>query len=104
MATEKPKPFDQLTNEQQKAAIDIGVTAAVLGHRIPSVGKELYDLVCEHFLQSYTLGNEGKYALRHVGAELLVSNWQFTVTKRGTRMVTKFEKLQGDNGEIKITQ
>ena|SRR5215475_13629922 len=104
MATEKVRPFDQLTPEQQKAAVDIGVTVAVLGTRIPTAGKELYDLVCEHFMKSYTLGNEGKYALRELGKELFASNWELTVTKRGARLVTQFEKLQGDNGEIKITQ
>lgn len=98
----KTSPFEELSVEMQKAATDVGCLATALGVRLPSAGKPLFDFVCEEFLKSYALGNSGKYALREVGKELWNSDWEFTITKRGKRLVTKFEKLQGGNGEITI--
>lgn len=103
MATEEKRtPFDELSPDMQKCVIDVGVLSTALGVRLPSAGKALFDFILAEFLKSYTLPNSGKYALRHVAAELWNSDWEFTVTKRGKRMVTKFEKLQGGNGEITI--
>ena len=102
MATEKTQPFDELSEEMQKACVDVGVLATAMGVRLPSIGQAGFDYVCEQFLKSYVLPNSAKYALRHVAAELWNSDWEFTITKKGNRLVTKYDRLQGGNGELKV--
>lgn len=92
-------PFEQLSEADQKAAIDIGVCVAVLGTRVPSCGKPLFDYVATEFVSSYNLPpNIAKYALRQIGRSLYTSNWTFTVEKRGNELVTRFERPGNEDG------
>lgn len=98
----KPTPFEQLTLEDQKSVIDCAALVIALTTRVPTVGKGLYDYIVSEVLRSYKLSNAAKYAFRQVSEELMANNWEFTATKKGIRLVTKFTKLQGENGEIHI--
>ena len=69
--------------------------------RVPTV-KGIYDVVRAEFIRSYHLGNSAKYALRQVIDELMNSNWELTVKKKGVRLITSYTKLQSDNGEATI--
>lgn len=66
--------------------------------RLPTV-KGLYDVVRAEFVRSYNLGNSAKYAFRQVTDELMNSNWELIVKKKGTRLITTYTKLPSDNGE-----
>ena len=66
--------------------------------RLPTV-KGLYEVVRAEFVRSYNLGNSAKYAFRQVTDELMNSNWELSIKKKGTRLVTTYTKLPSDNGE-----
>lgn len=94
--------FNQLSEEDQKAAIDVAVAAIIIGLRIPSTGKPLYDWMATEFASSRGLPpNVVKYALRSVGEGLLKQNWSLTIEKDGEGLMTKFtpEKKEGPNSE-----
>lgn len=83
--------FDQLSEEDQKAAIDVAVAAIVIGLRIPSTGKPLYDWMATEFTSCRGLpANVVKYALRSLGGSLLKQNWELTITKNGEGITTVF--------------
>jgi hypothetical protein len=99
---EKPQqPFDQLGQEDQKALIDVAVMLIALTTRVPTI-KGIYDAVRAEFIRSYHLSNSAKYALHHVTDELMNSNWELTIRKKGVRLITSYTKLQSDNGEAHI--
>jgi hypothetical protein len=96
-------PFEQLGAEDQKAAIDVGVCVTVLGTRVPSCGKPLFDFVATEFVSSYKLPpNMGKYALRQMGRSLFDSDWTFTVEKKGDALVTRFERTGSNDGNAPL--
>jgi hypothetical protein len=98
---EKSDPFEQLNKEDQGAAIDVAVAAILIGMRIPSAGKALYDFVASEFSISRSLpSNLTKYALRSLGRALTDQNWELTVTKKDDAFTTKFisEQVQGTDG------
>jgi hypothetical protein len=91
MAPEKTKPFEELSPEDQKAAIDVSVCAVLIGLRTPSAGKAFFDWLATEFARCRTLPpNVVKYALRSLGQELYSQDWTMTIEKRGSRVVTKF--------------
>lgn len=102
---QKPQqsPFEQLNDEDKKAAIDVAVMVIALTTRIPSL-KGIYDATRAEFVRSYNLGNSAKYAFRQVTDELMNSNWELKITKKGTRLITGYTRLQSDNGEMFIQQ
>lgn len=94
-------PFQQLGTEDQKALIDVTVMVIALTTRVPTV-KGIYEAVRSEFLRSYHVGNIAKYAFRQVTDELMNSNWELTITKKGNRLITGYTRLQSDNGEMHI--
>jgi hypothetical protein len=96
------KPFEQLSEDDQKAAIDVCVSAVLLGLRIPTTGKPLYDWIATEFANCRTLPpNVVKYALRSLGKELYVQDWTMTIEKRGNGVATEFSTRVsgGPNGQ-----
>jgi len=92
--------FEQLASDDQKAAIDVAVAAIVIGVRIPSTGKPLYDWMATEFSSSRSLPpNVVKYALRSLGQSLTHQNWTLTITKDGMGIVTSFTPENQDDGQ-----
>jgi hypothetical protein len=98
----KKSPFDDLSDEMKKVTIDIAFLMTSLAQRLPPASEKLQELVSEHFTRTYSLPNSAKYALRHALDQLWTSDWEATVTKRGLRLITRFEPMQGGNGEARI--
>lgn len=100
------RPFSQLSDEEQKAAIDVAVALSVIAVRIPSVQKALTDYIVTEFTSCHNLSpNIAKYAFRELGANLFNQDWHFGVTKAGERVTTQFQPLEtsgGTNGQIII--
>lgn len=69
--------------------------------RLPTT-KGLYETVRQEFLRSYNLSNSAKYAFRQVTDELMNSNWELKITKKGVRLITGYTRLESDNGEMHI--
>lgn len=96
----RPRAFDSLNDDDQKAGIDVGVATALIGLRIPSTGKPLYDYIVTEFASCRTLPpNTVKYALRSIGQSLLKSDWKMTIEKQHGRLVTTFVLIPGDADE-----
>lgn len=92
------KPFEQLSEADQKAAIDVSICVTVLGTRLPSCGQQFVDYVVSEFVKSYTLPpNIAKYALREIAESLFVNEWVFTAEKKGPKLVTAFKQIGGNN-------
>src|SRR4029077_1616812 len=90
-------PFNQLNKEDQKAAIDVAVAAILIGLRISSTGKPLYDWMANEFASCRGLpANVVKYALRSLGRSLLKQNWSLTIEKDGEGIMTKFTPKRKD--------
>lgn len=86
-------PFSQLSSADQKDAIDIGVALTLLGSRLPSTGKPLFDYVATEFVSCYRLPhNLGRHVLRDVGHALIGGDWTLTIVKKGDEIVTSFSK------------
>jgi hypothetical protein len=104
---EKTRPFDQLSPEDQRAAIDVAVSTVLIGLRIPSVDKPLYDFIATEFANSRQLpANVVRYALRSLGRELFDQNWTLTIEKHGDGVTTKFTPIQinGADGQSVIQE
>jgi hypothetical protein len=99
---EKHDAFSQLNAEDQKAAIDVAVAAVLIGLRIPSTGKPLYDWMATEFASTRSLPpNVVKYALRSLGQALFRQNWTLIIEKDKDGIITKFtpEWKEGDDGD-----
>ena len=99
---EKSDPFMQLNKEDQSAAIDVAVATILIGLRISSTGKPLYDWLATEFASCRSLPpNVVKYALRSLGTGLLRQNWTLTIEKQGDGLITKFtpENKEGVDGQ-----
>lgn len=96
--------FNQLNDEDQQAAIDVAISAVLVGLRIPTTGQQFYDYVTSEFAASRGLpSNVVKYALRNIGQNLLKQNWALTIVKDGERLTTKFTpEKPGGNSEGKV--
>ena len=87
--------FEQLSEEDQKAAIDVAVATILIGLRIPSTGKPLYDWIATEFTSSRSLpANVVKYALRSLGRSLAAQNWEMVIKKDGEGLTTVFTPEQ----------
>ena len=103
MAREQARPFDQLGENDQKAAVDVAVALTVLGTRVPSQNKAFSDHVAQEFTRSYNLvPNVVKYAMRELGVGLFQQNWEFKVYKRGGLMTTEFRPIEANEGDGQI--
>lgn len=101
----KNDAFSQLNEEDQKAAVDVAIAAILIGLRIPSTGKPLYDWMATEFTSCRGLpANVVKYALRSLGKSLAVEDWSLVITKDGESIVTKFTpvKKEGNDGQIVV--
>jgi hypothetical protein len=86
-----PDAFDQLSAEDQKCAIDVAVAAILIGTRLSSTDKALYDYILTEFARSRTIpSNLAKYALRSLARTLSEQNWELTIRKDGQGLVTSF--------------
>lgn len=100
--TDHTDPFDQLGPDDKKAAIDVAVAAILIGLRIPSTGKPLYDWMATEFSGCHSLPlNMVRYALRSVGKSLATQNWELTIKKNGPEVTTSF-KPQGQSESDKL--
>jgi hypothetical protein len=94
------EPSEQLNEEDQMAAIDVAIAAVLIGLRIPSAGKPLYDFLGSEFASSRGLPpNVVRYALRHLGQGLFAQDWTLVIEKRGAAVITKFSHPETSNGE-----
>jgi hypothetical protein len=98
---QRPKashPFEQLSWEEKKAAIDIVIAAVVLVNRLPdAVGKPLYDYLETEFANNFSLPiNRARYSLRGLSEVLFYQEWKFIVTKEGGTLKTEFYRNQSD--------
>lgn len=100
---QRETPFSQLNEEEQKTIIDVAILILGLTTRVPTTGTRIYEISATELLRSYHLPNRAKYALRQVTDELMASDWEFTVRKKGLRLITGYTRLQGDNGQASIT-
>jgi hypothetical protein len=97
---EKTNPFNELNTEDQKCAIDVAIAALLIGTRLPSVDKALYDYLVTEFSRSLTLpANLAKYALRSLGRTLALQNWTLTISKDGEGIVTAFKPEPVNNNQ-----
>lgn len=93
--------FEQLNEDDQKAAIDVAIAAIVIGVRIPSTGQPLYDWMATEFSSCRSLPpNVVKYALRSLGQTLTQQNWVLTIQKDGMGIATSFTPENQDDGEV----
>lgn len=99
---EHTDPFNQLNSDDQKCAIDIAVAAVLVGVRLPSTGKPLYDYIATEFASARTIpANLAKYALRSLGRNLIRQNWTLTIKKDGEGLTTEFRPQPKEtDGEI----
>ena len=102
------KPFDRLSVDQQKVAIDLAVAASLIVTRLPSIGQEVFRLIERDYAAQYDVpANVAKYALRACGQTLFQTPWACTVTKDlENNVATRFrqegpdvQSLPGGNGE-----
>ena len=97
-------PFEQLSEADQKAAVDIGVAVSVLGTRL-NCGKELYDFVATEFVRRYSIpANIAKYALREVGKSLFTNDWTFTAEKKAGGLTTSFQRSEDRDGDSPLQE
>jgi hypothetical protein len=95
------KPFDQLSDDDKKAATDVVVATLLIGLRIPSTGTPLYQYLANEFAKGRSLpANMVRYALQGMGQALVEEDWTLTVYKVGERLTSKFTPTQHDgNGQ-----
>jgi hypothetical protein len=99
MAGEQTRSFEQLSEHEQKAAMDVAVAVTVLGTRIPTLSKSFTNAVLTEFTNCYkVVPNVAKYALRELGVSLFKENWEFTVHKTGVMLTTEFKPVEGGSG------
>jgi hypothetical protein len=88
---ENLRPFDELSGDDQKTAVDVAVALIAIGIRIPSTTKAMYDYVASEFARSQTLpSNKVRYALRDLAKTLSTENWTWEISKKEMTIVTKF--------------
>lgn len=99
--SEKEEPFDQLSPQQKQCAIDVTVASAILAARLPSMAgnKTFNDWLVAWFSATYQLPHQiSRYALRHIGASLFATDWNFSVEKNQQTLVTKFRQIDPAGG------
>jgi hypothetical protein len=99
---EKTDPFNELSNADQKVAIDAAIALILLGTRMPAVGQPLYDYVTTEFVSCYHVpANLAKYAMRSLAKALMAQDWTLTISKTGSQITTKFtpQPIGGSNSQ-----
>jgi hypothetical protein len=92
--------FNQLGPEDQKAAIDVAIAAVLIGLRISTTGKPLYDWMATEFAATHNIPpNVAKYALRSLGRGLTAQNWTLIINKDGEGVTTQFKPEKKENSE-----
>lgn len=99
MATEEQSPFWELSQDDQKAVMDVAALILTLTTRIPGATTALYRLVTVEFIKAFAVPNKAKYAMQQVDMGLRQSDWQFTITKNGDRIITSYQRLGKDGQE-----
>jgi hypothetical protein len=101
-ATFKVKePFEQLSPEDQKTAIDVTVAVSLLVTRLPALSDLVLDAIIEEFSAQYNLPkNTARYALRSLGQTLFATPWTCTITKDfEDNIATRFKQESGPVGD-----
>jgi len=102
------KPFDLLSEEQQRCCVDIAIGIAIIAARVPTFGRDLFRDIAKQWAACAELDqNRCRYALSGVSATLYDSSWEFHVRKEGASMVCQFIKIEepgGGNGESPILE
>jgi DNA-binding transcriptional regulator WhiA len=97
------KPFEELSETDQKTAIDIAVAASLIVTRLPAISELVFDAISREFAAFYDLrANIAKYSLRSLGRTLFETQWECTITKDAQHnLITEFRQgdaIPGDNG------
>jgi hypothetical protein len=97
------EPFEELSETDQKTAIDIGVMASVVVTRLPGISGLVMDAIAREFAAQYNIRpNIAKHSLRAIGKTLFQTQWSFEVTKdQEGNIATHFkqgEPLPRENG------
>jgi len=99
MASESGRPFERLSEQDQKAAVDVAVALTVLGTRVPTLRQEFTDDIVTEFAGCFRLSeNVVKYAMRELGRNLFAQNWEFKVHKMGQLLTTEFRPIEASEG------
>jgi hypothetical protein len=97
------EPFEQLSPEDQKTAIDLTVAVSLLVTRLPALSELVFNAIIEEFSVQYELPkNTARYALRSLGRTLFATSWTCTITKDfEDNITTHFKQVSesGDNGQ-----
>jgi hypothetical protein len=94
-----------MSEQDKKAAIDVSVATVLIGMRIPSTDKPMYDYVVSEFARSRTIAsNIVRYSFRDLGKSLYTQDWTLEIIKKGGKFMTKFTPAeenpsQSQNGQ-----
>ena len=99
------KPFDKLSDEQKKMAIDIAIGMSIISARVPSFNADIFKLIANAWsIDSGVDPNVCRYALSGVSSTLYNTSWEFHVIKEGaeahlTSQFIKRKEAGGGNGD-----
>jgi hypothetical protein len=95
------EPFEQLSPEDQKTAIDLTVAVSLLVTRLPALSELVFNTIIEEFSVQYDLPkNTARYALRSLGRTLFATSWTCTITKDfEDNIATHFKQESGPVGD-----
>lgn len=105
MNRENLKPFEQLSVDQQKVAIDLVAACSVIVTRLPSISQEVFKAIETEFAAQYDApANIARYAMRSLGQTLFQTEWTWTATKGDDNVLATYftqepESLPGGNGD-----
>ena len=104
VSKENLKPFEQLSVDQQKVAIDLVVACSLIVTRLPSINVEAFKAIERDFAAKYDVpANVARYALRSLGQTLFQSAWNCMITKdTESNIATHFQQgseSPGGNGD-----
>lgn len=105
MSRESLKPFEELSVDQQKVAIDLVVACSLIVTRLPTISQEVFKAIEAEFAAQYDApANIARYAMRSLGNTMFETEWTCTVTKGDDNVLaTHFkqepESLPGGNGD-----
>ena len=93
--------FDQLAEEDQRSATEIGIAMTILATRIEDLSSDIVVAIVKDFSRVTKLSeNKLAYVLEEVGRALYQREWRFEITKTGGALKTVFEGKERDgNGD-----
>lgn len=75
-------PFEELSEQDQKIAIELAAIGSLLVTRLPMLSNEVFDVLTTEFAATYNIpANLAKYAMRSISKELFKTSWDFTIKK-----------------------